>query len=250
MKRLLIALPLVLMLCSCASKNRGHLGTWDARWGDESGTATVTEDTFTLTGEDPSEVISIRYTIDYSKDPIWIEMTANNDSAKGIMEFLGKDAFWLAVTEDGGPRPTAFTSADNIGIFKRVAPPKPKARRRTKDKLTGAWRGTAPEGGPVTLTMSQGLIKMELGDEVNFGEYSLDYTKKPIWFDYNDGEEAQKAIIEFIDKDSFRLSEPMGSRPASFENLEDAVVFKRIKDDKNPIVPPVPSGKLQKGIAK
>jgi len=232
MKKLLIALPLALVLCSCTSKNRGHLGTWDARWGGESGTATLTENTFTLTGEDPSESISLQYTIDYTKDPIWIDMAAGGESALGIMEFLGKDAFWLAITEDGGPRPTAFTSADQIGIFKRVAPPKPRAPRRTKDKLTGAWRGTTPEGEVVTLTMSQGLIKMEIDDETTFGEYSVDYTQKPVWFDYNDGDEVQKAIIEFIGKDSFRLSEPMDTRLPSFENLEDAILFKRIKDNK------------------
>ena len=230
MKRLMILLPLVVVLCSCAAKNRRHLGTWDVRWDDDVATARFTEETFDLTSEDFSE--SIQYTIDYTKDPIWIDLTANDDLAEGIMEFLGKDAFWLAISEDGQTRPTAFTSADTIGIFKRVAAPKSKNRPRIKEKLTGDWRGTTPEGEVVTLAMSHGLIKIQLGDEVNFGEYSIDYTKTPIWFDYNDGEQVQKAIIEFIGKDSFRLSEPATDRPAGFENLEDAVVFNRDVDDK------------------
>ena len=74
------------------------------------------------------------------------------------------------------------------------------------------------------------LIKVEIADDTNFGEYSIDPDKTPVWFDINDGENTWKSIIEFTGKDSFRLAESGQVRPSDFNSADDVVVFKRVKD--------------------
>jgi len=232
MKKLTIALLLsALLLPSCASKDRRILGTWSvAGGGSNIVTAKIDEKTMQII--EPDGAISFPYVIDYTKDPAWIDLNTEDDPSKGIVEFLGKDAFWILSNDGDEARASDLKSAEQILIFKRI-----ETQKRTSGKYTpkknshlGAWIGASENGVRIKLTIVPQMIKIESDDETHVAEYSIDYAKKPIWFDLSDGEETQEAIIEFIDKNSFRFSEPQEERPESFAGLEGIVIFRRVND--------------------
>ena len=119
MKKLTILLVLMaLMLCSCASSSRRHLGTWKAIGAPYPMTAKFNETTVELTTPDGTQ--SIPYIIDSTKTPAWIDLKMPDGTADGIVEFLGKDVVMAASGLPNEPRPTSFESAEGVMILKRV----------------------------------------------------------------------------------------------------------------------------------
>ena len=226
MKILKIALLLsALVFCSCASRDRGIVGTWNVAAGGLALTAKIDEKTMHIVT--PDGEISAPYVIDYTKEPAWIDIKHKDGLSKGVVDFLAKDAFWILSNDADEARPSDFKSAEQILIFKRT---RTKKYTPKKNSHLGTWIGTSQHDDRVKLTIVPQMMKIESDGETQFGEYSIDYTKTPIWFDYNDGEDIYKAILEFIDKDSFRLSEPEKERPDSFAGLGDVIVLRRVND--------------------
>ena len=119
MKNLTIVLALMtLTLCSCASSSRRHLGTWKTIGMSDPVTAKFNETTLERTTPDGTQ--SIPYVIDHAKTPVWIDLKMPDGTAKGIVEFLGKDAVMVAGSSPNEPRPSSFDSAEGVMIFKRV----------------------------------------------------------------------------------------------------------------------------------
>jgi uncharacterized protein (TIGR03067 family) len=66
------------------------------------------------------EVSTTPYTIDYSKEPIWLDFTFDDGKVRCILEF--SDADTLRVTgerENLGPRPSSFEAAHEVMTFRR-----------------------------------------------------------------------------------------------------------------------------------
>ena len=119
MKNLTIVLVLMmLMLCSCASSSRRHLGTWKVIGAPYPMTAKFNEKTVELTTPDGTQ--SVPYVIDHTKTPAWIDLKMPDGTAKGIVEFLGRDVVMAAGSSLDEPRPSSFDSAEGVMIFKRV----------------------------------------------------------------------------------------------------------------------------------
>jgi len=75
----------------------------------------IFESTFQLILD--SEEMNGEYEIDYSKDPIWIDLAIDGEKIKCIMEFFNINSFRIAGDEE---RPDNFEGDADIIIFKRV----------------------------------------------------------------------------------------------------------------------------------
>ena len=94
-----------------------HIGTWELTGEGLSGTAIFGDTKIVMTTSDDAE--SEEYVVDYTKTPIWIDITTNRGLVRGIMEFPDKDTLRIANNHPGEPRPTAFKSAKEDVTFKR-----------------------------------------------------------------------------------------------------------------------------------
>jgi hypothetical protein len=118
MKRLSIVLLLTAFgLCSCSSANRRHLGTWKSAGAEDKTTVTFAEKKITVQRPDGTSVG--QYSIDYGKTPIWLDIVTDaNQTYKCIMEFIGDEVFQAVCTERD-TRPTDFTTAGDVMLFRK-----------------------------------------------------------------------------------------------------------------------------------
>jgi len=118
MRKIAIMLLPGLLLCSCASSKRRHLGTWDATG--------IGQDRFTVNFIDktavemttPDGTFAGEYVIDYTQEPIRLDVMWDSKSMKCIMEFLGDDSFKVIGEDDPEKlRPISFNPVEDVVIF-------------------------------------------------------------------------------------------------------------------------------------
>jgi len=101
----------------------------------------------------------------------------------------------------------------------------------------GEWKSIVPGMGQVSLKIDQRTVEMTTSDAVQSGEYTIDYGKTPIQFDVSWGDEIVRCIIEFIDRNTFRIigeDDADKPRPSNFAPEEDVVLFQRVKKEGQP----------------
>src|SRR4030042_1445174 len=114
MKRLIIVLPLAVMLCSCASPNRKHLGEWKSIV-PGMGQVSRKIDQRTVEMTTPDGVQSGEYTIDYAKAPIWLDVSWGGEITRCIMEFIDRNTFRIiGEAEADKPRPSSFAPEEDV----------------------------------------------------------------------------------------------------------------------------------------
>ena len=142
MKTLLTVCVLSMACVGCTSEDERHLGTWEGKMDGEKGSFTFQKTTFmVIAGKD---TFSGKYTIDYTKTPIWLdfefEVPKSADSFQGkgpakgesektpaskttsetmkiraILEFTGDDTLRMVTEKDSEkPHPTTFEGAAKI----------------------------------------------------------------------------------------------------------------------------------------
>jgi len=119
MKRVMkfTATLLIVLLCGCA-KNR-HIGTWEADMDQREIILTFNPKTiFTSVGGFGPATNS--YTIDYRKNPIWLDVIVEEKPIKCILEFLDDNTFKILQSEGSkNSRPTSFKNTKEVLVFKR-----------------------------------------------------------------------------------------------------------------------------------
>jgi len=101
----------------------------------------------------------------------------------------------------------------------------------------GEWKSIVPGIGELSLKIDQRTIEMTTSDGVQSGEYTIDYGKTPIWLDVSWGGEIVRCIVEFIDRNTFRIigeDDVDKPRPSSFAPEEDVVLLQRVKKKGQP----------------
>ncbi|MBN2271180.1 MAG: hypothetical protein JXN61_11235 [Sedimentisphaerales bacterium] len=127
MKRIVIVLPLAVMLCSCGSPKKKHIGTWQATGITESGYAVKFARRDKAEVTTPDGIYPGRYIIDYSKEPVRLDVTWDGKTVKCILEFIDRDTFKIIGQSDPGKlRPLAFEPAEDVVVFKKI--------KRSKEK--------------------------------------------------------------------------------------------------------------------
>jgi hypothetical protein len=104
-------------------------------------------------------------------------------------------------------------------------------------KHLGEWKSIVPGIGELSLKIDQKTIEMTTPDGVQSGEYTIDYGKTPIRLDVSWGDEIIRCIMEFIDRNTFRIigeDDANKPRPGSFAPEEDVVLFQRVKKKAQP----------------
>ena len=120
MRKIAIMLLPGLLLCSCASSKRRHLGTWDATG--------IGQDQFTVKFIDktavevttPDGTFAGEYVIDYTQTPIRLDVTWDDKTVKCIMEFLDDDSFKvIGEDEPAKLRPLSFNPVEDVVVFEK-----------------------------------------------------------------------------------------------------------------------------------
>jgi hypothetical protein len=104
-------------------------------------------------------------------------------------------------------------------------------------KHLGEWKSIVPGIGELSLKIDQKTIEMTTPEGVQSGEYTIDYAKTPIQLDVSWGGDIVRCIIEFIDRDTFKIigeDEANKPRPSSFAPEEEVVLFQRVKKKAQP----------------
>lgn len=116
-------------------------------------------------------------------------------------------------------------------VFALVAGALCACQARTQRHL-GMWKGTTPNGNEVSVVFSKDALQIEEGGDTIDATYQIDYSKDPIWLDFQTQNREMKCIMEFQGKDSFRVTGEGGDspRPATFEGGEDILTFRRVKE--------------------
>jgi len=99
----------------------------------------------------------------------------------------------------------------------------------------GTWEATGMPDYYVVAKISDKAIEITTPEGTDSGQYAIDYTKTPIWFDFTSRGKVVRCIMEFIDKDSFRIigeDEADIPRPGEFEPAKDVVLFQRMEKKK------------------
>ena len=127
MKRMVIVLPLVVMLCSCSSATKRHLGKWEAagigveRYAVDfanKGKAEVTT---------PEGIFPGQYIIDYSKTPIRLDVSWDGRTIRCILEFLDEGSFKIIGEDDPAKlRPLDFKPEEDVVVFRKIITKKKK----------------------------------------------------------------------------------------------------------------------------
>jgi hypothetical protein len=113
----------------------------------------------------------------------------------------------------------------------------------------GEWKSIVPGMGQVSLKIDERTVEMTSPDGVQSGEYTIDYGKTPICLDVSWGGEIVRCIMEFIDRNTFRIigEDDAGKpRPSTFAPEEDVVLFQRVKkkDQSSPSTGSKPAGSV------
>jgi len=96
----------------------------------------------------------------------------------------------------------------------------------------GEWKSIVPGIGQVSLKIDERTVEMTTSDGVQSGEYTIDYGKTPIQLDVSWGGDIVRCIVEFIDRNTFRIigeDNANKPRPSSFAPEEEVVMFQRVK---------------------
>lgn len=121
MKRMAIVLPLAVMLCSCASTKSKHIGTWRATGIAEDGYAVKLARNGKAEVTTPEGTYPGQYVIDYTKQPVRLDVMWDGKAVKCILEFLDKNTFKIIGQSDADKlRPLAFEPAEDVVVFKKV----------------------------------------------------------------------------------------------------------------------------------
>lgn len=105
----------------------------------------------------------------------------------------------------------------------------------TNRRHLGTWEATGMRDYYVIAKISDKAIEITTPDKTYSSEYMIDYTKTPMWLDMAWDKKMVRCIMEFIDKDSFRIigeNEADKPRPSAFEPAKDVVLFQRMEKKK------------------
>jgi len=101
----------------------------------------------------------------------------------------------------------------------------------THPSFVGSWECDHGRSGAYVWNVTQDQIEMEFQGEGGSLGYSIDHTQSPIWLDLHRPGKDPMCIIEFVDKDTFRVTglDETESRPKTFPESYDTLVFKRMR---------------------
>lgn len=125
MTRLYLFCLFLVVLCSCSDNSeKMHIGRWEATIPTEEKIALVFEETTvegsTLRGDSWQTDWTSPYKIDYSKKPIWLDVTTPEGKSRCILEFIDSNTFRMAGRNDeDGPRPSTFEDSEMVVTFHR-----------------------------------------------------------------------------------------------------------------------------------
>jgi len=106
-----------------------------------------------------------------------------------------------------------------------------------KRHIIGMWEATGiTESGYAVKFARKGKAEVTTPEGTFSGQYVVDYAKTPARLDVTWDGKTVKCILEFIDKETFKIigeSNPGKLRPLAFEPAEDVVVFKKVKKSKD-----------------
>lgn len=120
MKRIAIVLPLALVLCSCASSKKMHMGTWRATGITENGYVVEFAKKNKAVVTTPEGVFPGEYAIDYTKTPTQLDVTWDGKTVRCIVEFIDEERFKIIGSDPGKLRPFAFAPAEDVVVFRKV----------------------------------------------------------------------------------------------------------------------------------
>lgn len=127
MKRMAIILPLALILCSCSSGRRKHIGMWDATGVGEEGYSVQFKSKGKAQVVTPEGVYPGEYAIDYTQTPIRLDVTWDGKTVKCILEFLTDERFKIIGQADPGKlRPLSFEPPEDVVVFRKIVKSKNK----------------------------------------------------------------------------------------------------------------------------
>jgi hypothetical protein len=127
MKRIAIILPLALILCSCSSAKKKHIGMWDATGVGEEGYSVTFEGKGKAQVTTPEGVYPGEYIIDYAKTPVRLDVAWDGKTIKCILEFLDDERFKIIGQSDPSKlRPLSFEPAEDVVVFRKVVKSKKK----------------------------------------------------------------------------------------------------------------------------
>jgi hypothetical protein len=119
MKRIAVILPLALILCSCAG--RRHIGMWSATGVGEEGYSVKFENKGVAQVITPEGVYPGTYVIDYTQEPIRLDVTWNGKTTKCIIEFIDDQRFKIIGESDPNKfRPLTFEPGEDVVVFRKV----------------------------------------------------------------------------------------------------------------------------------
>ncbi len=121
MKRIAIILPLALILCSCSSARKTHIGRWNAITPGEEGYSVEFKGKGKAQVTTPQGVYPGEYIIDYTNTPIRLDVTWDGKTTKCILEFLDDERFKIIGEVDPTKfRPLSFEPVENVVIFRKI----------------------------------------------------------------------------------------------------------------------------------
>ena len=94
----------------------------------------------------------------------------------------------------------------------------------------GRWEADIGEEYMLIWEFDETMLIYQLDEECQTNQYTIDYSKNPIWFDCHIFDTDAYCILKFINENSFMIvgSEDEEPRPQQFEGSEDILTFKRL----------------------
>jgi len=101
----------------------------------------------------------------------------------------------------------------------------------SKKQHIGTWEATVLDNQKLSWSFDDTTLVSKTGCVSFTNTYTIDYTKKPIYIDLIFPNATVKCIIKFQDNNTFEIAgaKSMKSRPTSFKNRKDILIFKRSK---------------------
>jgi uncharacterized protein (TIGR03067 family) len=105
------------------------------------------------------------------------------------------------------------------------------AKSSSKKQHIGSWEAMVLNNQKLSWTFDDKTLISKTGYVSFTNTYTIDYTKTPICIDLIFPNSTVKCIMKFQNDDTFKIAgvKSMNSRPTSFENAKDTLVFKRKK---------------------